>query len=43
MARLAVSCGMVSPGYNGCRRYRFLGHEFVVNESTEKQIVVTVI
>ena len=42
-ARFAIKCGMVSPGYNGCKRYKYLGKEFVVNENSGNPIVVTVI
>jgi len=43
MADLAIKCGQLLPGYNGCRRYRFQRHEFVVCERNDKKIVVTVV
>jgi hypothetical protein len=43
-AELALSCGLVSPGHNGCRRYRFLGKEFVMDERRpDAPTLVTVI
>ena len=43
MAELAVACGQLLPGNNGCRRYRFLQHEFVVDEKNGENVVVTVV
>jgi len=43
MAELARTCGMVGPGYNGCRRYKFLGMEFVFDEKAKEPVLVTVI
>ncbi|MBA7529773.1 hypothetical protein ES705_21972 [subsurface metagenome] len=43
MAELAISCGKMLPGNNGCRRYRFLGKEFAVNENNGNPIIVTVV
>ncbi len=43
MAALARTCGMVGPGNNGCRRYKFLGMEFVFDEKAKEPVLVTVI
>ncbi len=43
MATLARSCGMVGPGNNGCKRYKFLGMEFVFDEKAKEPVLVTVI
>jgi len=42
MAQLAINCGKLLPGYNGCRRYQFLNKEFVINENNGNPVVVTV-
>jgi len=41
--RLAMSCGKLMPGYNGCRRYRWSRKEVVVKEINGEVIVVTVV
>ena len=43
MVELAISCGKLLAGYNGCRRYRFLDKEFVIDENDGNPIVVTVV
>ena len=40
---LALSCGAIGPGNNGCRRYKWLGREFVFDEKTKEPVLVTVI
>jgi hypothetical protein len=42
MAELARECGAVGPGNNGCRRYKFLGREFVFDEKERTPVLVTV-
>ena len=43
MARLAVTGGMMYSGYNGCKRYRYLGVEFTVEERQDVTVIVTVV
>jgi hypothetical protein len=43
LARLARICGMKVPGKNGCKRYRFMGKDFVFDEKSKKAKLVTVI
>lgn len=43
MAALARSCGATGPGKNGCRRYKYLGREFVFDEKQREPVLVTVV
>lgn len=43
LAVMARKCGMIGPGYNGCRRYRYMGKEFVFDEKGGEAKLVTVI
>lgn len=43
MAELARSCGMKGPGNNGCKRYKYMGREFVFDEKKGEPVLVTVI
>ena len=43
MAELAMRMGQLMPGNNGCKRYRFMGYEWVIDDKNGPPVVVTVV
>lgn len=43
LVTMAIKCGAVSLGKNGCKKYKFLNKEFVIDDKNGFPLVVTVI
>jgi len=43
LAAMVIENGQLLPGNNGCKRYRYMGFEFVIKENNCNNVIITVV